>query len=107
SSSSGRARGEALGGWLDANLPAEAAAALKNVSVSAEVLSALELLAKGNRDPSVTGGMGGGMNIDPLYKTEADLRAAQNDPRYWDPLKRDPAFVRGLQEGWKRIPRGS
>jgi len=27
----------------------------------------------------------------------------QNDPRYWDANRRDPAFVKKVEDGYKRL----
>jgi hypothetical protein len=36
-------------------------------------------------------------------KNEAELRAMQNDPRYWNPSKRDTALVDEVEVGFKRL----
>lgn len=33
----------------------------------------------------------------------ADLREMQNDPRYWDPLNRDRAFVKKVEDGYREL----
>lgn len=35
--------------------------------------------------------------------TEADLKKKQADPRYWDPARRDPAFIKEVEEGWAKL----
>lgn len=51
-------------------------------------------------------------NIGPATGEEApaprqvsidDLRKMQNDPRYWNPTQRDPAFVRQVDEGFQKL----
>ena len=100
----GKARVEALGGWLDANLPKEAAQALKTASVNADVVGALELLTKTARDPSVTGGMGAHEHRAG-HRTDAEAEAMKIRAR--DPLKRDPAYVRGIEQAWQRLGKAS
>lgn len=39
----------------------------------------------------------------PEQLSEAQLRQMQRDPRYTDPVKRDPAFVAQIQKGWQRL----
>jgi hypothetical protein len=36
-------------------------------------------------------------------QTEADLRQMMLDPRYFDSSRRDPTFVKQVEEGWKRL----
>jgi len=36
-------------------------------------------------------------------KTEDELRQMMRDPRYHDPAKRDKAFVKEVEEGWRRL----
>lgn len=39
--------------------------------------------------------------------TADDLRKMQGDPRYWDATKRDPAFVKKIEEGWQKLAKAS
>jgi hypothetical protein len=72
---------------------------------SDDVVAALESLIKKGSSQSVTGGINGnGTGIAGVaMSTEKELRAAQQDPRYWDPLKRDAAFVKQIEDGWRRL----
>lgn len=36
-------------------------------------------------------------------QTEADLRQMMLDPRYFDSTRRDPTFVKQVEDGWKRL----
>jgi hypothetical protein len=101
----GKARVEAVTGFLDANLPKEQAAAIRRSMASADVVAALESLIKKGSSQSVTGGVNGGVTgiVGVAMSTEKELRAAQQDPRYWDPLKRDLAFVKQIEDGWRRL----
>ena len=43
-------------------------------------------------------------DIQPTGKiTEADLRSKMQDPRYWNPSKRDPAFVKEIEDGFSKL----
>ena len=36
---------------------------------------------------------------------ENELRTMMQDPRYWNPTKRDPAYVRKVEEGFSKVYR--
>ena len=38
--------------------------------------------------------------------TQEGLESMQADPRYWDPVKRDPAFVEKVREGYTKLYNG-
>lgn len=53
-------------------------------------------------------GLAGGLAADSSATIEPgltlqDLRAMQNDPRYWNPAQRDAAFVAKVEEGYKKL----
>jgi len=35
--------------------------------------------------------------------TETELKSMQQDPRYWDASRRDPDFVKKIQDGWTKL----
>jgi hypothetical protein len=84
--------------WLDKNLSKEHAAALSTTGVSADAIGALETLIQKAGGPSVLpadnteGSQEGGKN------TLAQLRAMQQDRRYWHPLDHDPAYIEIAQK---------
>jgi len=106
----GQKRLETLSNYLDANLEKRQAMALRGAMSSAESFAAVESLVKKLGDPSAIRGFGGGAdmgNVGPGLSTEAEVRQAQRDPRYWDPMRRDPAYVRAIETAWSRLfPRG-
>ena len=36
---------------------------------------------------------------------EDELRSMMQDPRYWNPTKRDPSYVRKVEEGFSKVYR--
>ena len=43
---------------------------------------------------------------EPISQTnEGDLRSMMMDDRYWNPAKRDPAFVKKVQDGFSKLYR--
>ncbi len=67
-------------------------------SSSAEGIKALELIQRSmqqtNINPQAT---------SPSKTTIEDLMAKMKDPRYYDPARRDRAFVQEVTDGFKRI----
>jgi len=41
--------------------------------------------------------------VGPALSTEAEVRQAQKDPRYWDPQRRDNAYVKAIEAAWQRL----
>jgi hypothetical protein len=83
----------------------EEAAALMDSVRSAKALYALEKLLASKADPRP----GAGNPVPPRHvaRSAAELRKMQADPRYWNPQLRDPAYVREIEEGWKRLHGGN
>lgn len=88
--------------YLKSNLSEEQFDAVQKVAVSADVVEALEtLIGKQNLATVKTEGAESSEGI-----TVQKLREMQNDPRYYDPSKRDPSFVRQVEEGYAKLYNG-
>jgi hypothetical protein len=53
-------------------------------------------------------GLGGAQTMDhaPTQNRTAtldDLRSMQQDPKYWDPVQRDPAFIKQVEDGYAKL----
>lgn len=72
--------------------------ALKGIATSADGIKLIERLA--GLKVTEDGGSGGGGGAG---KTLEELRAMQQDPRYWDPGKRDPKFVDEVTQGYEKL----
>lgn len=72
--------------------------AIERLCESAEGIIALEVMMEAMKDRgfATQGNPASGM-------TEADLRGMMQDERYWNPVKRDPNFIKQVEEGFKRI----
>lgn len=97
----GPQRVERVNLWAKANLSEKAYKAMDRFVNNADGVEALEeVMAKLGEPmvlPEVSGDLGGtALNV-------ARLRDMQNDPRYWDWSKRDPAFVKQVDEGFARL----
>jgi hypothetical protein len=83
--------------WLDKNLSKEHAAALTAASVTADAIGALETLIQKAGGPSVLPADNADGNQEGGKKTLAQLRAMQQDRRYWHPRDKDPAYIAQVQ----------
>jgi hypothetical protein len=102
---SGKVRIDAVGKWIDANLPPEQAKALKAITTNADTVSALETIMKKSGDRSVTAGLtnDAGSTGGPALRSMADVRQAKMDPRYHDPARRDLAYVANIDAAVARL----
>jgi len=91
------ARVSAAQAWVD-SFPDKEQDLLIGLSASAEGIMLIEKLMGGGKPIVVD------ESAPPAPKlTEEKLRAMQKDPRYYDPLKRDPAFVKEIEDGWASL----
>jgi hypothetical protein len=100
---------EAVKNFLEApttGLDKRIALALENSLSNADAFAAVELLIARSGGPSHIKAFGEGGDIGhagPALATEEQIRMAQKDPRYWDPTRRDPGFVRAIEAAWQRL----
>lgn len=94
----GEARIHAVSSWAQKTFsdPNEFAE-IQRIGMTAGGIRILEKLM-GNVGPS-----GGDEVPAPKQVSIDDLRKMQNDPRYWNPTQRDPAFVRQVDEGFQKL----
>lgn len=89
---------EAVGKFLEANLPKEMAEALGGSLVTAKGVEAVEaLIAKANGATIKTADNGSSA----AKVSEKDLRSKMMDPKYW--RDRDPAIVKEVTEGFAKL----
>jgi hypothetical protein len=85
---------EAVQMWLNKNLPKEHAEALTAAGVTAGTIGALEAIIQKAGGPSVLpNNSESDTNRQAGVKTMAELRAMQQDKRYWHPKHRDEAYI--------------
>ena len=102
----GEKRLESLANFLGTNLEKRHAMALQANLSSAEGFAAVEALIGKLSGPSTIRSFGNGADmgsVGPGLSTEAEVRQAQRDPRYWDPSRRDPAYVKAVETAWQRL----
>ena len=76
--------------------PQESLPAIERMCESHEGILALEAIMEATKDGSFSGGSQPTGQI-----TQTELDEMMNDPRYWD--KNDAAYVRQVEEGYKRL----
>lgn len=91
---------ERLNAWGKGNLSQKAYDALSAIPATASVIEFFEEIMELTGEPKFAPVEGGG------YKekvTIEDLKAMQNDPRYWDPGKREKAWVDRVKAGYRKL----
>ena len=94
------ARIEAVDLWSQKFFPEEYQDAILGLGASAKGIEALEFLMSQMSASSMAGNTGA---IQPL--NEGDLQSMMKDERYWNPAKRDNAYVQKVQEGFSKLYR--
>lgn len=90
----------ALGTWLDSKYGDDPATyeQLNQMTRTAEGVAALEKIMRGDANYNAPGG-----EDKELGLTAEQLKEWQADPRYWNSSKRDPAFVKKVDEGYAKL----
>jgi len=96
----GKARIEAVNMWANKNLNEEQYNALTGVAQSSEVVMALESLMNSSKSAQTGAYTPDAVSSKP---SKEDIQTAMADPRYWDPGRRDAAFVRQVENMAKRM----
>ena len=78
--------------------PKEALPAIERMCESSEGIVALEHIMEAMKDGSFNGS-----SAPSAGSSENDLREMMRDDRYHHPVHRDPAFVRQVEEGFKKL----
>jgi len=86
--------------WVARNVPPEYQELVGSVLDRAAGVKMVEWLKEMTGEPAQ-----GQNNSDASGESvsEADLRAMMRDPKYYDPNKRDPSFVRQIEQGFKKL----
>ena len=92
------ARVEAVQLFMNKFFPEDMQDAVAVLGTSAEGIKALELIQRSMQQTNVNP-----QASAPAKTTIEDLMAKMKDPRYYDPARRDRAFVQEVTDGFKRI----
>ena len=97
----GQARIERVDLWSKSNLTQASYNAIVGQATSGEFILAMEELIKKTSTGADVEGAGDASAQGPLNRQE--LETMMKDPRYRDTMKRDPAFVKRVQDGFASI----
>lgn len=92
------ARTEAVSLFANQFFPEDVMPAIERMCETSEGVVALEHIMESMREGGPSNGA-----VEVSRETEADLRQRMLDPRYHDPARRDPTFVKEVDEGFRRI----
>lgn len=92
------ARTEAASLFANQFFPDEMLGAVERMCETAEGIMVLEHVMEAMREGGPSNGA-----VEVSRETEADLRQKMLDPRYHDSARRDPTFVKEVDDGFKRI----
>ena len=91
-------RVEATNLFVQKFFPEELRDAVAELGTSAEGIKALELIQRSMQQATPNA-----QAQSPSKLTREDLMAKMRDPRYYDPARRDKAYVQEITDGFKRI----
>jgi len=92
------ARTEAASLFANQFFPEDMLPAVERMCETAEGIMVLEHIMESMREGGPSNGA-----VEVSRETEADLRQMMLDPRYHDPARRDPTFVKQVDDGFKRM----
>jgi hypothetical protein len=94
------ARIDAASAWASKFFPEETMSAIERMCETSEGIVALETMMEAMKDGSFAA------DVESVSRTtEAELRQMMQDPRYYDSTRRDPTFVKQVEDGFKQIYR--
>ncbi len=91
-------RVEAVGLFVESNFPEELRPTIDNLCATADGIRVVELMMEGLKETSISGS-----GSPTAVLTDDKLKEMMNDPRYYSPNQRDPAFVKMVDEGFKKM----
>lgn len=92
------ARIEAVALWSQKNLPAEFEQEVMRMGETAEGVQLLEHFMSALSSGGVSGDA-----TTPTVLGKQELESMMKDPRYWDNTRRDPAYVKQVDEGFAKL----
>lgn len=92
------ARTEAASLFANQFFPEEMLGAVERMCETAEGIMVVEHIMEALKEGGPSNGA-----VEVSRETEADLRQMMLDPRYHDPARRDPTFVKQVDDGFKRV----
>jgi len=86
--------------WAKGNLSDTSYKLVEQLASTADGVKLVEELVRLNSGHAQGAGPGGAISDAPSLES---LQQKMKDPRYYDPFKRDPIFVREIEDGFKRL----
>jgi len=96
----GRDRAMHVAQWASKNLSEQSYTTLESFATTADGIKALEEIMQNQGEPTFSPGGSAGLGSS---VTLNELRQMQADPRYWDPTKREPEFIRKVDKGYEDL----
>ena len=91
-------RVSAVGSFVEMNFPEELRPAIDDLCATANGIKVVEFMMESLKENPVSGT---GQPVAVL--TDDKLKEMMQDPRYYSPNQRDPAFVKMVDEGFKKM----
>ncbi len=91
-------RVSAVGSFVEMNFPEELRPAIDDLCATADGIKVVEFMMESLKENPVSGT---GQPVAVL--TDDKLKEMMQDPRYYSPNQRDPAFVKMVDEGFKKM----
>ena len=91
-------RVEAVGLFVEKTFNEDTRSAIDDLCSTAEGIKAMEIIMHNLKENTVSG-----TSQPTATLTDDKLREMMNDPRYYSPNQRDPAFVKMVDEGFKKM----
>lgn len=92
------ARIDAASAFANKFFPEEAIPAIERMCESHEGIIALEVIMEAMKDGNFAGETQSASDVG-----ERELQQMMNDPRYYDSTRRDPVFVKQVEDGFRKI----
>ena len=91
-------RVEAVGLFVEKTFSEDTRSAIDDLCSTAEGIKAMEIVMHNLKENPVSG-----TSQPTATLTDDKLREMMNDPRYYSPNQRDPAFVKMVDEGFRKM----
>ena len=92
------ARIEAAALWAKKNVPEELSSAVMRLGETAEGVELVEFFMNKLSDTPISGETTATVGL-----SKGELETMMRDPRYWDNTRRDPSFVKQVDEGFSKL----
>lgn len=92
------ARIEAVGLWAQKFFPQELESEILRIGQTGDGVILLETVMNALNETPISSEA-----VSPSRLSQDDLNTMMKDPRYWNPTQRDPAFIKEVDEGFRKL----